>query len=477
MLLGSKGAFIIILSACLSVFAFGLVPPAAANLEDPEPFKSFPHLIPEINNFTGAANQRIRIQVPPGRNGIEPELYITYYSYRQNGWLGVGWQLEIDAIRRQTKYGVRYNQNRYELVTGGKIVKLVPIGGDDFRARIETDFTKYHFHRAENYWEVTNKVGVKHYFGFGSNTESRQINAQGTFKWCLAKVQDTNSNYMIIDYLKDKGQIYPQQIEYTGNSQTSLAPANKVVFVQDTVTRSDDEVSYLSQAAVRTVQRLKSIKTYAFGNQPADQLSLEYCLEYDLSPSSRRSMLKKIRIIGADGNTELPPYTFAYQNGTHGSMGGGANIESIDLKDADSHFADVNGDNKDDLVLVKDSSLVVHLSNGNGTFGGGKSSYCHLPVSWASRHNYFVDINGDGKPDYIRYEFAEEEGESNSWVTLNQIRIFISSGNGAFSPVSEIDLKEGPFGHWYSNFGNLAFCDFNRDGYNDIYYYDSSGKE
>lgn len=36
------------------------------------------------------------------------------------------------------------------------------------------------------------------------------------FKWCLDKVVDLNGNYLTITYSKDRGQIYPKRIEYTG---------------------------------------------------------------------------------------------------------------------------------------------------------------------------------------------------------------------------------------------------------------------
>jgi hypothetical protein len=141
----------------LVISAFNM--PASADLDDPTAYQSFPHLIPEINNYTGAAHQRIPITVPPGRNGLQPELYLTYNSYKQNGWPGVGWRIEIDAIVRQSKRGVHYDQDKYELLSEGSKFELVAVGNDQYRARIETDFTQYKLHRTGDghYWEVTRK--------------------------------------------------------------------------------------------------------------------------------------------------------------------------------------------------------------------------------------------------------------------------------------------------------------------------------
>lgn len=59
--------------------------------------------VPDSYEFSGAAMHTIPIQAPPGRNGIRPDLNLTYNSYQKNGWIGVGWDLEVGAIQRSTK--------------------------------------------------------------------------------------------------------------------------------------------------------------------------------------------------------------------------------------------------------------------------------------------------------------------------------------------------------------------------------------
>lgn len=93
--------------------------------------------VPENYIFTGAAGYSIPIEVPPGRNGIEPDIALEYNSYIKNGWVGVGWSLDMGAIQRPTKHGVDYSTNDYVFVKNGSITELVHKSDNDYGAKIE----------------------------------------------------------------------------------------------------------------------------------------------------------------------------------------------------------------------------------------------------------------------------------------------------------------------------------------------------
>src|SRR3989338_1591352 len=60
--------------------------------------------------FTGRATTSVPIALPPGRKGMQPSLALSYSSSGRNGWLGVGWSLDLGYIEHSTKNGVpRYD--------------------------------------------------------------------------------------------------------------------------------------------------------------------------------------------------------------------------------------------------------------------------------------------------------------------------------------------------------------------------------
>ncbi len=52
----------------------------------------------------GSAEISVPLWVPPGRNGMQPNLALTYSNKGRDGWLGVGWSLSgLLAIVRAPK--------------------------------------------------------------------------------------------------------------------------------------------------------------------------------------------------------------------------------------------------------------------------------------------------------------------------------------------------------------------------------------
>jgi Salmonella virulence plasmid 65kDa B protein len=83
-------------------------------LEDPfdPPTISKPNLftaqsaVPKVDEATGALVHRVALEIPPGRNGLTPDLQLVYNSQQlDDGIVGYGWSLSIPYIKRLNRTG------------------------------------------------------------------------------------------------------------------------------------------------------------------------------------------------------------------------------------------------------------------------------------------------------------------------------------------------------------------------------------
>ena len=256
--------------------------------------------------MTGAAVINVPIAASPGRAGIQPSLALSYSSNNPNGIYGVGWQMNLGTISRNTKNGVPKYDSTDSFVANlnGATAELVDIGSGEYRAKQEGAFLKFSFDGT--FWQVKDKSGTTYFFG--QATSSRQENSGNVFKWYLDKVLDLHGNYMAISYVADQGQVYISQIQYTGNETLGDIPTNSVDFIYEA--RNDILSSYRSGYEIITAKRLSTIDIFANG-----QRSRKYILNYIYSADTARSILNSITQYGDDGVTALNPITFSYQSG------------------------------------------------------------------------------------------------------------------------------------------------------------------
>ena len=155
---------------------------------------------------------------------MAPNLSITYNSYQGNGWIGVGFLLDMGAIQRSSKTpgGLRDNSSDLFVATAnGSVSKLVPRtdpawgGAGHHQNQIDGAFLNYYFNAsaggAAGSWQVKDKNGTVYYYG--SRANSQLANYYGVFEWLLDRVQDVNGNYMSVTYWQDSAnnQVYLQR--------------------------------------------------------------------------------------------------------------------------------------------------------------------------------------------------------------------------------------------------------------------------
>jgi hypothetical protein len=106
------------LYAAILLLAINLTPvsPVFASFGDGTPTIPNPNVFtesdaPKIDGASGAFTQRIPLDIPPGRNGLQPDVTLDYNSQcTQDSMVGYGWQLSIPYIQRLNKIG---SQNLY----------------------------------------------------------------------------------------------------------------------------------------------------------------------------------------------------------------------------------------------------------------------------------------------------------------------------------------------------------------------------
>lgn len=435
----------------------GEAPAQATAANQPDYFQSsgVPSAAFKVDDFTGAAHLSYPVAVPPGRSGLSPNLSLSYNSSAGNGWIGVGWDIPTGYIqRRGPRKGVpKYNdtQDVYELNLGGSVQELVPIGGDEYRLKIEGSFLKIQYNSTNNSWVLWDKSGTK--MTFGSTAASQFFKGwdsakSSTYRWCLDRVEDPKTNYMELIYFKDAAQggiptyqIYLQEVRYNAQASGGLPHNHRVLFNLETSVRPDPVYNYRSGFKMWTRYRLSSIEV-----RTNDNLVRKYQLQYAVP--NVRSVLSSITLYGSDGTSTLPPTQFTYQTHAMGfedqatpwpNPSGNLNfIRNTNTKGTYTDVIDLNGDALPDRVVYDQTSpynaWTVYYNNGNGFDPGVDWSN---PSAWDSINgNYIrnrntlghgiytdvIDLNGDALPDRAVYD---KTSPYNTWTVY-----FNTNGSG-----------------------------------------------
>ncbi|NEP09959.1 MAG: hypothetical protein F6K14_07000 [Symploca sp. SIO2C1] len=377
-------------------------------------------------NGNGGATYTVPIEVPPGTNGVQPNLSLVYNSQQENGLLGMGWQLAgLSAISRcgktlatdGVKGGVNFDAEDRFCWDGQRLIASVGVYGEDG--------TEYHTERESwvkvvshttggqngpQWFSATTKDGYQMEFG---NSEDSKISAglgDGAVRvWAVSKVSDRNGNTVEASYQQDSSVAkqcntveasyqqdssvakrsgraisgsflgyFPTEIRYTGNSTSGAKPQRLVTFEYDC--RNDKVLVYAGGSQAETTQRLSHLKTYVDLDGDGQNLATpenlvkDYQLNYQYGEGTGLSHLSNLQECDLAGAC-LPATILTYQNGTqhfddsslwNEEFGNDSlgHIWTWSLKDNIRTTADVNGDGYSDVVGFGDDGVYVALSNG-----------------------------------------------------------------------------------------------------------------
>ncbi|WP_223879378.1 SpvB/TcaC N-terminal domain-containing protein [Chitinimonas arctica] len=352
----------------------------------------------------GAASYSLPIAVPPGTAGMVPSLSLQYSSRAGNSLIGLGWRLNgFSNIHRCAKTiiqdgepgAMRFNQADRLCLDGQRLVLVnLPLSDANYwadTAEYRTEIDSFRritalVSNGKRGFKVQEKEGRTLYYGDSADS---YVEGQGrpdglAHAWMLRRSEDRAGNAIDYQYSENAvtGEHLPATIRWGGNAAANQAHYAKVVFAYGTdsdgnAERPDADIRYLAGSRIDLRKRLASIQTFTdtaadgSGGVPAQALKLQY----DLSPSSGRSLLKSVQACAAgqclpatrftwgEAPTNAPSFVSQGQGQGPAIATSTTGLTPYDPASwARVVVADFNGDGKSDL-LGDDG---VYLAQGNG---------------------------------------------------------------------------------------------------------------
>jgi len=496
------------------------------------------YISPDVSVVDGSLNYEYPIAVPPGRLGLSPDIKLVYNNNNtaQSSIIGVGWSINIPYIQRVNNDGTDkiytedcVNSPTVNCFTSSLDGELVSEGNGVFVPRTENgSFLRYVYNN--NSWTVTDKKGTQYKFGTSSGSRQYdQNNPANIFTWMLEKEIDPNGNTISYSYFTDQNQIYPDTISYN-QSGVFTVKFNRTSRIINGFSFAN--VSYLPAFRVVTAWKISSIEVRVGAN-----ITNKYTISVDDSNfvvqkilvegplgSQGPSLLTKFRNSTDEGSKtwnydpttyKLPAdsttgkvYTLDFNNPTPNVVGGTSAYSG-------NSFKDINGDGLPDIIR-----WVSNKPNGYSSVPAGNQVFLNTGTSFDPAPNFylpttdtanpndpnapvlvldyncpntsnpscvgyygnsFIDINGDGLPDIVRWKMGEKNGYVSSDLASGN-QVFLNTGTGfQLDPYFILPTDTGDasgkvlaLNYNNENYYGSSFIDINGDGRPDIVRWDRS---
>ncbi len=469
---------------------------------------------------SGALSYTKAIEIPTGRNGMQPKLSIVYNSNSGNGILGMGFSLRgLPAIVRiPFDCGIHFNGNDHFAVASGwgtppdPTSRLVRSSNEPIYKKLGNSGTNVYEAVSCGsdepcYWVQRDGNGNIYYFGGDESNNASNIaipqkfhatvwegdhgvtKYRGIYAWLLYKVVDAYGNSYEVEYDNRTDERYPLKVQYT-------LPAAQ--YVHEIVFSCEDRDDIVA-APYFFNKRIKDIEVIS-----QDQTVRLYHFEYEESPVSGRSRIKEIQVFGEENDlplqpTEkndhhLQPTRFIWANGRDENNTTPEimfdPVQSYEIQAQSFEIpqevqfpddrleemkwdvkvvGDINGDGRNDVILTTKFYRIMFyaLASPSGGFEVPRLVTFPYPNDSTVRHRGFYpcDINGDGKQDVVIVSKVEESiFEVSDWY----LDVMLGSAEGLQQ--QKIRYLENAKG---TKASNVQITDINGDQKIDFIFYNS----
>ncbi|HAB38245.1 MAG TPA: hypothetical protein DCE52_09680, partial [Rhodobacteraceae bacterium] len=445
--------------------AAAFMPTAISDLEPKTPAEGITLIQPPTANQQGDANVSYPLSLPPGRQGMAPQLALSYSSSGGESWCGYGWNIATQSISVDTRWGVpTFDQNLETEVysldgqslhgQNGDKANRPKINGNSYDPAIREPGPQNFFTRTQGgyrtivrygdtpgnyYWVVTDANQTKFYYGTKdgkvADLQSELRAGSNITQWYLSRVEDKWGN--VIDYTYTKDTQYPagirengtamwlSKITYTGFvDQAGYTPGKYTVEFVTSKGRVDDRISMNKGLKLIDDRKLTDV-VIKYDNQEVKRFKLD--LQAGYFNKTKLAGISEWHE-GATGSEKFYEHTFDYYGSNELTYT--EKTIAIDHRNADAGTIPDEMDGWLGRAMrgtippsVLSSSSTVGWKGGRRYGVGYDSDYSTIPFApkfdnlntlgyqysrgdnLSITKHQMLDVNGDGIPDIVM-EFA-----------------------------------------------------------------------
>ncbi len=378
---------------------------------------------------TGTGNYRVPLEIPPGRNGLQPDLALSYTTGGGNGPFGLGWSVPLPGVSRRTAKALpRYGPDDVFVLSGAEDLVPVPGGGSGeqrFRPRAEALFARivHHTGGGHDYWVVWSKDGLRSRYGSLRPADappgwrdpavvSDREDHRRILTWLPTETVDAAGNRIVYAYQGDGqgSQRHVSEIRYADHGDRADPEfLISVRFVYEV--RPDPCSDRRGGFEVRTSLRCSRIETWTHAGAPvlARSVLLRYADQEGRAPANGVSLLARIVVRGHDGGETqvLPALDFEYtawepaRRRYRAFSAPGHEVPPMALGHGDSDLVDLFGDGLPCVVQM--NGVARYWRNRGGARFDRPRAMQSVPagVSLGNPGVQVADMDGDGRADLL----------------------------------------------------------------------------